>query len=128
MIRRDAGLKDDPVQLSFVGGMRYGMTGLANWTWPMVRLNLLEEGICLCPSARWLKPLVPIWEARYGEMTEVRSVGTTRMTCGVRFTTSTGDWVIFGTLDRPRVLAALQQRGLLVELEPVAFRYFRPDR
>lgn len=127
-MKRDAGLPDEAAAESFVGGVRFGFTGIGNRTWPMARLTLLREGVRIGPSVPWLSVLVPVWEARYEDLGEVQAVGTSRLTTSVRFISRDGRWAIFGTLERPRVLSSLTARGVAVGSDPVRFRFFFPTR
>jgi len=60
-IARDASLSGSPL-VTYLGGMRRGFTGIASWTYPLVRLTIYEDGLELGPSVSILKALVPILE------------------------------------------------------------------
>src|ERR1700686_1798696 len=107
---------------TFIGGMRLA---LWNATWPLVRLSLFAHGVRLEASVWILKVLVPTWEATYEDIVEVQAMGRISLvTTGIRFRTrSTNEWVIFWTLRRPEVLQAIAEKGLVVNADPVRFRY-----
>lgn len=111
---------------SFVGGRR---TGLLNATWPLVRMDLYGDGIRFRPSARFLHALIPTWEARFDEITEVRAVGNTDFfATGIRFRTNRpADFAVFWTFHRSEVLDALEESGLKVIREPARFHHLNPD-
>lgn len=121
LVRRYAEFDDINAWASFRGGMRYGMTGIANWTAPQVTLDIYEQGLELRPTYRFLRFLVPTWRARYDEISAVRWLGRATpdssasgpiMVRGVKFDTTDGDWVIFWCRDRDHVLHILAQHGL----------------
>lgn len=137
-VRRDANLDDTVLLHSFVGGMRYGYTGFANWTRGWVTLDIYQSGLELRPRYTFLRFLVPVWRARYDEISEVRWMGRSTpdssivmglfvMVRGVRFTMTDGDYVIFWCNERDQVLDALARRGLKIEAEPKRFNFFSPD-
>jgi hypothetical protein len=127
--RRSAGLEAaGAAGGSFVGGMRYGVTGIAGWSWPLVRLQLLGDVLRLGHSAKLLRFLVPSWEARYQELEVAEAIGSSPLTTGVRLRTTDGDWVVFWTFHRDQVLRAIQQRGVIVDATPSRFRFFAPWR
>jgi hypothetical protein len=111
---------------SFVGGQR---TGLWNATWPLVRLDLYSDRIRLRPSTRLLRALVPPWEARFADITEVRAIGSIDyFTTGIRLRTHRpADFAVFWTFHRPEVLDAIEAAGLTVNREPTRFHYLNPD-
>ncbi len=119
---------------SFLGGIRLGraLGGRGyNATWPLVRLSLFPEGLRMESSRRFLAPIVPVWEVRFDEISEVSAVGKIPLfSTGVRLRTKSGagDWAVFWTVHRPRVLQALADRGLEVERRPVRFHYLNPGR
>lgn len=137
-VRRDANFDDTVLMKSFVGGMRYGYTGFANWSRGLVTMDIYQSGLELRPRYSFLRFLVPIWRARYDEISEVRWMGRSTpdstivtgllvMVRGVRFTTTDGDYVIFWCTERDQVLDALARRGLTIEAERERFNYFSPD-
>jgi hypothetical protein len=114
---------------SFTGGMRIGWYTA---TQPLVTLTLYAEGLSMEAggSRGWLRRAVPVWQARYDELADVQAVGTTPpIATGIRFrTASTGEWAVFWTAERPRVLQALSAHGVVVRDEPIRFRYTDPGR
>jgi len=75
-----------------------------------------------------LRRAVPVWQARYDDLDDVQAVGNTpSIATGIRFrTASTGEWAVFWTTERPRVLQALVAHGVDVKAEPISFRYTDP--
>ncbi len=146
-IARDATLAGQP-SLSYIGGMRRGFTGIGNWTYPLVRLRIYEDGLELGPSVPILKALVPIWRARFEDISVAESVGggqpdsaasfsvmavtfspTQRwgmMTRGVRIMAADGGFAIFWCTRRDHVLTTLQSRSVNVNSEPQPFHFFSP--
>lgn len=121
--------------LSFIGGMRlpcrifgFNMPVGYNVTWPLARLDLLEDGVRIYSNVgRPLSIIVPTWEAGYSELTEVSAVGIGRFASGVRFRTATdGSWIIFWSLQREQLLEALRPIGLPLITQPQPFDHFRP--
>jgi len=112
---------------SFVGGERRSSF---NATYPLVRLDVHTDGLRLRPSAKLLRGLVPIWEARLLELSEVQAIGNIPLfTTGIRFRIeSTSDWIIFWTTQRSVVLWRLESLGLKVSAEPLPFNHFKPGR
>ncbi len=78
--RRVSGMGAGEVpQRTFIGGMRVPLWGFAlfggwNVTYPLVKLTLFAEGLLLEPTWRFrpFRLLVPVWEARYEELSELR--------------------------------------------------------
>jgi hypothetical protein len=112
---------------SYVGGMRLKSF---NATLPLVRLDLFEDALRMRSSIRLLNRLVPVWEARFEELTEVRAIGGSSIfTSGIRFRVHpTSDWVIFWTSARPNVLSRIEALGLSVNRDPLRFNIFNPGR
>jgi hypothetical protein len=126
--RRDVGLVEGSgSSRSFVGGMRLM---LFNATWPLVRLKLLEEGLRLESSIRVLRWLVPVWEIRFDDVSEVQAVGRIPLfTTGIRIRArSTNECIIFWSVNRASVLDALSAIGLPVNSRPIRIRYWNPGR
>jgi hypothetical protein len=149
LIARDAALSGKPLA-SYIGGMRRGYTGLASWSHPLVKLAIYDDGVALGPSASVLKMLVPVWRARFDDISVADAIGgpqddsevslgslavplsfiTRRgwgiMTRGVRISTTDRSFAIFWCMKRDRVLAALRDRGVNVDPEPRPFHWFSP--
>lgn len=136
-VRRAADFDDTVLMQSFRGGMRYGSTGIANWSYPLVTMDVYQSGLELRPTYSFLRFLVPTWRARYDEISAIDWLGRSTsdssvviglvMVRGVRFTTTDGDYVIFWCRDRDQVLDALARRGLKFEAERKRFIWFSPD-
>lgn len=136
-VRRDADLGDEVPLCTFRGGMRYGATGIANWTHPLVTLVVYPSGVELRSTSRWLQVLVPVWRARYEELSVVQSVGRADpdgthsarapvQARGIRFVVKDGTYVIFWCYGRDEVLAALDVQRVNVDIVPKPFQFFRP--
>lgn len=133
--RAQIGVAESP-QRTFIGGMRvsapgFNLFGGWNVTYPLVRLSLFTQGLRLASTLPFpFAVLVPTWEARYDELSEISAVGNIGgFTTGVRFRAGhPGKWVIFWTINRPQVLDALIGLGLAVNVQPVRFRNLRPGR
>jgi hypothetical protein len=75
MIRRDAVI-DDGVPLHVLRGrMMYGRKRFRRTTYLFVTLAVYRSGIGLRSTYSWLSRIVPIWRARYEELSVVKSVG-----------------------------------------------------
>jgi hypothetical protein len=92
-------------------------------------MELFGDRIRLRPVVRLLRVLVPTWEARLEEITDVRAIGKVDFfTTGVRLRTNRpGDFAVFWTFQRPAVLNSLEAVGLTVNREPARFHYLNPD-
>jgi hypothetical protein len=136
-VRRDANLDDEVLDASFVGGMRYGYIGGVNWTYPMVTLDIYESGLELRSTFSVLRFLVPVWRARYDEISTVHWLGSPTpdssavigltIVRGVRLATTDGNYVIFWCHQRNQVLDALTRHGLKIEAERKRFSFLNPD-
>jgi hypothetical protein len=146
-IARDAVLSGRP-SVAYLGGMRRGSTGLANWTYPLVRLRFYEDGLELGPSVRILKVIVPIWRVRFQEISVAEALGGPQpdsavgfgrlafpfsfvarweiMSRGVRIKTFDDRFAIFWCMPRDQVLAGLQRQSVNVDLQPQRFHFFSP--
>jgi hypothetical protein len=122
---------------AFVGGVRtplWHVTLLGGWnvTYPLANLSLFDDGLRISGNRRLLpfSILVPKWEARYEELTEVAAVGKIDgITSGVLFRTAEkGGWILFWTISRQSVLDALVSYGVTVVTTPRRLNYLRPDR
>jgi len=128
--RRAPHLDDDVGALvsSFIGGVRLP---LVNANWPLARLDLYQSGLRLRGSTRWLHKAIPVWEAAYSDITEVQAVGKiTWFSTGIRIRAGKGDndWVVFWTIHRPEVLAAIESLGVAVNTTPIRFYLLNPTR
>lgn len=126
-LRRSASPGDTVLERSFTGGMRYGFMGIANWTSPLVTLDMYGSGLELRSTYSFLRFLVPVWRARYDQISSVGWLGRPApdssagaglvMVRGVMLTKSNGDWVIFWCPRRNEVLDSLARHGLRIEPE-----------
>ena len=141
-IRRDADLGSGQPLTSFRGGMRHGVTGLGNFTYPFATLDIHPTGIEIRATYRWMRPLFKVWRARYDEIAAVQSIGyddsdpenTLPITAGrgfpirgVRFVAKDGSYIIFWCFNRDEVLAVLDHHQAVVEHDPKPFRWLHPD-
>jgi hypothetical protein len=76
-------------------------------------------------SARWriFDLVVPVWEIRYADIAEIRPVGFGRR---IRFRNSTGNWVIFRSSHRERIIQSFSDLGLNVIATPGRTKWLRP--
>lgn len=134
-LRRGAIFDDTVPERSFTGGMRYGNFGVANWTYPLVRLDMYESGLELRATYRFLSWLVPVWRARYDEISAVgwlerptpdSSAALGLVKTGVLFTPVDGNWVIFWCHQRNQVLDALARHGLRIDTARKRLTIFGP--
>lgn len=58
---------------SFVGGV---WSQTMNAIWPLARLELFDQGIRLRAGLRLLGWLIPVWEARYADLTAAQLIAT----------------------------------------------------
>lgn len=120
---------DERAMSSHVGGMRYSRSITSNATWPLVRLDIFDSGIRLRPSISFLRISMPTWEATFDELEEVRAVGRSMPTLGIRFRASTpDDWAVFWTFKQDVVLGSLRAAGADVAPGIEQFHYFNPSR
>jgi hypothetical protein len=119
MIRRDAVIDEGAPLHRFRGRMMYGRKGFRSTTYLFVTLVVYGSGIELRSTYSWLSRIVPIWRARYEELSVVQSVGrpdpdggesakAPLQARGVRFILNDG-YLIFWCLNRDAVLAALSE-------------------
>ncbi len=78
-------------------------TGKASW--PLVRLDILQSGLVVGPTSRWLRRMVPHVELRWADISCVESRPT-----GVRINLKgSGDPSLLFQLHRDAVLATLRR-------------------
>lgn len=137
VIRRDAALGDAAPLHTFRGGVRSGRTGIGNIGYPFVTLAIYRSGIELRSTYSWLRALVPLWRARYEDLSVVESVGRPDrdgsesakapiQARGVRFVAVDGTYILFWCLQRDAVLATLAAQPVKVDLQPRRFRWLSP--
>lgn len=118
--------------------MRYGLTGVASWSHPLVTLAVYPTGVELHSTFSWLRFLVPVWRARYDELAVVQSVGrgdpdrsdsakAPAQARGVRFVAKDGSWVMFWCYNRDEVLAAFDRQQVRIDAEPRRFQFLHPE-
>lgn len=114
---------------SFIGGMCLGgVFRGTNATWPLARLDLFSNGFRIRPSTWLLRPLLPVWEARFDELSGIELVeGFAGQ--GLRFRIrEDSNWVVFWSLSPAKVVAALSEQGVLVDPDVKRFTFFRTNR
>ena len=95
----------------FVGGLRRPLAfGSITYSWPLIGLYVYADRFEFGPGFRFMRRFSrPVKVFTAGD---VSTVGPTRN--GVRFTFTDGERWIFGWCDVPRVLAAVESRGIEV--------------
>lgn len=124
-LSRDAAVATSEPVATYHGGMRLGFTGIASWSYPLVRLTLYHDGVEIGPAVPFLKLVVPFWRALFREINGI-TILTRGRARGLRFTTRDGAFVIFGTFRSEPLIQALNQLGAHVDPVPQRFRYFKP--
>ncbi|HUC14773.1 MAG TPA: hypothetical protein VMS00_10010 [Acidimicrobiales bacterium] len=124
-VSRDAAIATSEPVATYRGGMRLGFTGIASWSYPLVRLTLYNDGLEIGPAAPFLKLVVPLWRALFQEIDCITMLTRGRAR-GLRFTTRDGAFVIFGTFRTDPLIQALNQLGARIDPVPKRFRYFKP--
>jgi hypothetical protein len=108
-----------PPTLYFTGGMR------SPWftaSWPLARLSVFPWGVHMDGSASWLRTALPVWEARFDELTKIEpGRGRLGSYVAVRFKTrSAADWAIFwAPRNAGRVLDEIERLGVTVSRDVV---------
>lgn len=126
---RDADLGGAAPVRTWTGGMKWGRSGTSNCSWPLATLKLFSTGVELGPSVRALLPLVPVWRARFAELSVIEVIETRfPRSQGVRFTPTSGSSISFGAQRLPldEVLLALERFGLPVDRTPQRVRLIGP--
>jgi hypothetical protein len=109
--RADLGTITAPLA-EFYGGVRYGgiLRGrYANPAFQSVKLRIYSSGLRISGRFRRMSLLVPLWEARFDELTEIWETG--RLVPGIRFVTSGHSGV--------RAVTFWASRGCLAEVAGV---------
>jgi hypothetical protein len=100
---------------SFLGGMASGWLSNWNWNYPLVTLDIYPAGLELRPSQPWLKFWVPYWTQPYPMIAGAEVLGRTKLTSGVRFRMTDGDYRIFWCHYPSRVADVLEPLGVNVD-------------
>jgi hypothetical protein len=99
-----------PPERTFAGGL-WSAAGSA--IWPLARLELLDWGIRVRGSVRGLRWLVPVWEARHGELAGAQLIWVPIASRGVYVrTVSEADSIIFWSRRGSDILDHLQVHGV----------------
>lgn len=93
---------------SFRGGMRYGVLQVANWTWPLVTLDIHQSGIELRPSYPRLPFFIPKLRFRYDDIAAVEPMRGAR---NARLISRKGDRIIFTCYERAELLRVMKMQG-----------------
>ncbi len=101
-----------PPEKTFVGGLWSG-TGSA--IWPLARLRFFGWGIGVRASTRLLGWLVPVWDARYEELSGAQLIWAPVASRGVCFLLTAADPVVFWSRRGPDILDHLQVHGVPVD-------------
>lgn len=107
-------------QVEFVGGMNVPSTlgGRLNATIPLAALTMSEVSLRIHPRS-FAAVMFSDFEVPLREITVAFRLGGSFMTSGVGLELSDGQLAYFWTRrDQDRVLAGLQQRGVLIDLAP----------
>lgn len=112
-------LGDGPLVFSLRGGMRHGWT---SWSYPLVIFRVFPSGVELGPSSRCLWPVVPLWRARFDEMSVVECIvrPKVRSAAGVLFRTEdeSSELFLYWCRQAGDLLARLDQLGAPVDPTP----------
>ena len=113
----------------FRGGIRWGnFTSGVNDTWPLAQLEVFSNGLRIGPSARMLRPFIPIWEVQLDELSESRVI-TCMGSKGIRFRTmDPNDWIVFWTFRPSDVIRYLQEHNVDVDENVLRVPFRHPDR
>ena len=99
-----------PAERAFAGGL-WSAAGSA--IWPLARLELLGWGIRVRGSVRGLRWLVPVWQARYGELTGAQLIWVPIASRGVHVRTANeADSIVFWSRRGSDILDHLQVHGV----------------
>lgn len=111
--------------VTFIGGMRYG---IYNFTIPLIRLELFNDGLQISSSIKIFRRLIPILAANFEEISGVQIVANW-LGSGVRIRTNdAGNNVVFWTTKPEQVLSFMQKLGLSVSAERTRFHFWNPER
>jgi hypothetical protein len=103
------GVAGRPAERDFAGGL---WSGAGSAIWPLARLELLDWGIRVRGGVRGLRWLVPVWQARYEELTGAQLVWAPLASRGVFLESSAAGSIIFWTRRGSSILDHLQIHGV----------------
>lgn len=110
---------------SFIGGMRLGSF---NASIPLVRLELFQNGFRLSSSVKILRGLIPTWEARFDELSQVQAIGKIPLwNQGIRFSIHNAHArPIFWSTHRESIMAEFAKAGVAIRVTPIRMKFLNP--
>lgn len=112
---------DSVLELTVLGGLR---SKSVNASYGLARLDCFGWGIRLRSSARWLRWLLPAWEARYDELVKAQLITVPLGNRGVRFQPADGTSpIIFWTFKGSIILDQLEAHGVTVNRNVTRLRH-----
>jgi len=104
------GVPGGPPERTFAGGLWSAAGGAI---WPLARLEVLDWGIRIRGGVRGLRWLVPVCEARYGDLTLAQLISAPIASRGVYLRTASPDGsIVFWTRKGGDILDHLQVHGV----------------
>lgn len=104
------GVPGGPPERTFAGGL---WSAAGNAIWPLARLELLDWGIRVRGGVGGLRWLVPVWEARYEELTGAQLIWAPIASRGVYLqTASEAGSIVFWSRRGTGILEHLQVHGV----------------
>lgn len=104
------GAPGGPPERTFTGGL---CSAAGNAIWPLARLELLDQGIRVRGKIGGLRWLVPVWEARYGDLTGLQLICAPIANRGVYVQTANpADSIIFWSRRSTDILDHLRVHGV----------------
>lgn len=98
---------------TYRGGFSLGLR-YASPYFGLVRLEIFPSGLRVRPVTRLLSPLVPTWEAKFGNIAAASRHGTGLMR-GIRFRADDRSMITFVPIHMNHVIAALSDAGVKVQ-------------
>jgi hypothetical protein len=103
--------------------------GVFNATIPLVRLELFQNGFRLSSTLKFLCRVIPTWEARFDELSQVQAIGRVPIwNEGIRFGVhNERDRPIFWSTRRESILADFVKAGVSVNAMPIRMNFLNPE-